>query len=138
MNQTMLDGNWNELKEKLHQRWEQLTDDDLPLIRSDVEQFIGTVQRKTGEAREAISQYLHELSGGVSAAIGSAAGSISNQAHHASDVVQHSAHRATDQVRVGYDEAERFVRDRPGTSLAVCFGAGIALGILVALSLRNR
>ncbi len=138
MDQLMLERDWNEIKGKLRHRWEQLTDDDLPLIRSDLEQFIGTVQRKTGEAREAIAQYLHDLSGGASAAIGSAAGSISHQAHHASDVVQHSAHRAADQVRAGYDEAERFVRDRPGTSLAVCFGAGIALGIFVALSLRNR
>ena len=138
MDQLILEGNWNEIKGKLRQRWGQLTDDDLPQIRGDVEQIIGAVQRKTGEAREAITQYLHNLSGGASAAIGTAAGSISNQAHHASDAVQHSAHLAADQVRAGYDEAERFVRDRPGTSLVVCFGAGIALGILVALSLRTR
>ena len=62
INQQILEGNWNEIKGKLRQKWGQLTDDDFQQIRGDAEQLIGVIQRKTGEAREAIEQYLQEIS----------------------------------------------------------------------------
>ncbi len=68
MNQQILEGDWNEIKGQLRQRWGQLTDDDLPQIRGDAEQIIGAIQRKTGEAREAIAHYLQELSGSAASA----------------------------------------------------------------------
>ncbi len=138
MNQQILEGDWNEIKGQLRQRWGQLTDDDLPQIRGDAEQIIGAIQHKTGEAREEIAHYLQELSGSAASATGTAAKTISDQAQHASETVQQLATQAADQVRSGYHEAERFVRDRPGASLAVCFGAGVITGIVLALSLRSR
>ena len=137
-NQQMLEGEWNEIKGKLRQKWGQLTDDDLPQIRGDAEQIIGIIQRKTGEAREAIEQYLQEISGSAASAIGSAATTVRDYAQHASESVQHTAKQAADQVRAGYNEAERFVRNRPGESLLVCFGVGLITGVVVALSLRSR
>ena len=123
MNQQILEGNWNEIKGKLRQKWGQLTDDDLPQIRGDADQIVGIIQRKTGEAREAIEQYLQEMSGSAASAIGT---------------VRDCAQHAADQVRAGYDGAERFVRDRPGESLLVCFGVGLITGVVIALSLRSR
>ena len=137
MNQQILEGNWNEIKGKLRQKWGQLTDDDLPQIRGEAEQIIGVIQRKTGEAREAIERYLQEVSGSAASATGTAT-RRSDYAQHASETVQHTAKQAADQVRAGYDEAERFVRDRPGESLAVCFGVGVITGVVIALSLRSR
>lgn len=123
MNQQILEGNWNEIKGKLREKWGQLTDDDLPQIRGDAEQLIGAIQRKTGEAREAIQQYLHEISGSAASAVGTAR-----------DYAQH----ASDHVCAGYAKAERFVRDRPVQSLLVGFGVGVIAGVVVALSLRSR
>jgi uncharacterized protein YjbJ (UPF0337 family) len=137
-NQQILEGNWNEIKGKLRQKWGQLSDDDLPQIRGDVEQIIGAIQRKTGEAREAIEGYLQEMAGGSASAIGTAAEAAYGYAQSASETVQHTAKQAADQVRAGYREAERFVRDRPGESLLVCFGVGLITGVVVALSLRSR
>jgi uncharacterized protein YjbJ (UPF0337 family) len=138
MNQQILEGNWNEIKGKLREKWGQLTDDDLPQIRGDAEQIIGVIQRKTGETREAIEQYLKEISGSAASAIGTAAAAMRGYAQHASETVQHTAKQAADQVRAGYDEAERFVRNRPGESLLVCFGVGLITGVVIALSLRSR
>ena len=136
--QQILEGNWNEIKGKLRQKWGQLTDDDLPQIRGDADQIIGVIQRKTGEAREAIERYLQEVSGSAASAIGTAAETVGDYAQHASETVQHTAKQAADQVRAGYNEAERFVRDRPGESLPVCFGVGLITGVVIALSLRSR
>jgi uncharacterized protein YjbJ (UPF0337 family) len=134
----ILEGNWNEIKGKLRQRWKQLTDDDLPQIRGDADQIIGVIQRKTGEAREAIEQYLHEVSGSAGSAIGTAGETLCDYAQQASEAVQHTAKQAAGQVRAGYNEAERFVRDRPGESLLACFGVGLITGVVIALSLRSR
>ena len=138
INQQILEGNWNEIKGKLRQKWGQLTDDDLPQICGEAEQIIGIIQSKTGEAREAIERYLQEVSGSAAVAVGTAAETVRDYAQHASDTVQDTAKQAADQVRAGYHEAERFVRDRPGESLLVCFGAGLITGVVIALSLRSR
>jgi uncharacterized protein YjbJ (UPF0337 family) len=123
MNQQILDGNWNEITGKVREKWGQLTDDDFQQIRGDAEQLVGIIQRKTGEARETIEQYLQEISGSAASAVGTAR-----------DYAQH----ASDQVCAGYAKADRFVRDRPGESLLVCFGVGLITGVMVALSLRSR
>ena len=137
-NQQILEGNWNVIKGKLRQKWGQLTDDDLPQILGDADQIVGIIQRKTGEAREGIEQYLQEVSGSAASAIGTAAATVCNYAQQASESVQHTAKQAADQMRAGYNEAERFVRDRPGESLLVCFGLGLITGVVIALSLRSR
>ena len=81
---------------------------------------------------------LEEVSGNAAAAIGTAAEAVRDYAQHASESVQHTAKQAAGQVRAGYNEAERFVRDRPGESLLVCFGAGVITGVVIAVLLRSR
>ena len=137
-NQQILEDNWNEIKAKLRQKWGQLTDEDLPHIRGDADQIIAIIQRRTGEAREAIDRYLQEASGSAASAISTAAQTVRDGAQHTSEAVQHTAKQAADQVRAGYNEAERFVRDRPGESMLVCFGVGLITGVMMALALRSR
>ena len=81
---------------------------------------------------------LQEMSGSAASAIGTAAETVRDYAQHASETVQHTAKQAADQVLAGYDEAERFVRNRPGESLLVCFGVGLITGVVIALSSRSR
>ena len=136
--QQILEGNWNEIKGKLRQRWGQLTDDDLPQIRGEADQIIGVIQRKTGEAREAIERYLQELSGSAAAAMGTAAETGGDAAQHVSENGRPTAQQAVDQVCAVYDAAKCFVRERPGESLVVCFGVGVLTGVVAALWLRSR
>jgi len=137
-NLQIVEGNWNDIKGKLRQRWGQLTDDDLPQLCGDADQIVGIIQRKTGEGREAIERYLLEISGSAASAMGTAVGTVLDYAQHASETVQHTAQQAADQMRAGYNEAERFVRNRPGESLAACFGAGLITGVVLTLLLRSR
>ena len=137
-NQQILEGNWNEIKGKLRLKWGQLTDDDLPQLRGDADQIVGIIQRKTGEAREAIERYLEQVSGSAAAAIDNAAETAGEYAQHAAETVQQAAKQAADQVRAGYEGAERFVRERPKEALAVCFGVGVITGVVIALLLRSR
>ena len=138
MNQTTLDGNWTEIKGKLREKWGQLTDSDLPQQQGDVEQLVGIIQRKTGEGRESIEKFLQQMSGSAASVMGTAAETVREYAQSASESVQHTAKQAADQVRAGYGEAEKFVRNRPGESLLVCFGLGLITGVVIALSMRSR
>ena len=136
--QQLLEGNWNEIKDQLRQKWGQLTDNDFPQVRGDMDHLVGIIQRKTGEGREAIEAYLQRLSSSTASAIGTAADTVRDGAQHAVEAAQHTAQQAADHIRAGYDGAERFVRNRPGESLAVCFGVGLITGVVLALALRSR
>lgn len=138
MNQQTLNGTWNEIKGKVREKWGQLTDGDLPQRQGDMEQLVGIIQRKTGDGRESIEKFLQQMSGGATSVMGAAAETVRDYAQQASESVQHTAKQAADQIRANYGEAERFVRNRPGESLLVCFGLGLITGVVISLSLRSR
>jgi uncharacterized protein YjbJ (UPF0337 family) len=138
VNQQTVQGNWNEIKGKLRQRWGQLTEDDLPETQGEVEQLVGTIQRKTGEGREAIESYLRQLSSNVSESAGAAAQTMRRFTDQAADRFGQMSQQAADQLRAGYEGAQRVVRDQPGMSLGICFGLGALTGLLLGLSLRTR
>jgi len=137
-NQQMLQGNWNEIKGKLLSKWGALTDDDLQVYRGDIEQLIGAIQRKTGEARESIEHFFDDLSSGGASAINRAAESVRGYAQQAVEAVYETSQQGASSVREHYNEAEDRVRQRPAESLAVCFGVGVITGVVVSLLLRRR
>ncbi len=136
IDQLVLEGNWNEIEGKLRQKWGQLTDDDVLQFRGDAQEMIGIIHRRTGEAREAIEQYLQEVCDRDASALGTAVEAIRDVTQHGAEALQQKARQAADGVRAGYGGAERFVRDRPAESLAVCFGIGVITGVVLAWWLR--
>jgi uncharacterized protein YjbJ (UPF0337 family) len=138
INQQILQGRWNEIKGRLRSHWGQLTDEDLPQFHGEVDKLIGVIQRKTGEGREAIESYLGEVSGAAASAFGQTAENVRRFSNQAAESVQHTAQQAAEQFRVGLDGAERFVRDRPRESLAICFGVGLVTGVVVSMLLSSK
>jgi uncharacterized protein YjbJ (UPF0337 family) len=136
INQQILEGKWNEIKGKLRSRWGQLTDDDLTQFHGQVDQLIGTIQRKTGEGRDAIERYIDDLA--ASPNVNQAAEAVQNTVKQATENVQRTIKQAGEQVQARYGEVEDFVRQRPGESLAVCFGAGVVTGVLLGLILTSK
>ena len=139
INQQTLQGNWNEIKGKLRSKWGALTDDDLKVFNGNVDQLLGTIQRKTGEARESIEQFFEQFNcDGASAAISRAGETVRAYAQQAADSVQETSKQAAASVREGYAEVEDMVRQRPAESLAGCFGVGVITGVVVGLLLRRH
>lgn len=64
-NSQVLAGQWNQVRGQIKKRWGQLTDDDLKLVDGNIDQLVGRIQHKTGEAREAIESFLDELTSRV-------------------------------------------------------------------------
>jgi len=145
VNAQTLQGNWNEIKGKLRTKWGQLTNDELQSFSGNVDQLVGTIQRKTGEARNSIEHYLEELSSNGASAFSQASETAREYAQQAASAVQEGSKKAAESMRQGYDsmrqgyeEAEEMIRQRPGESIAVCFGVGMVVGLLLGLSVRSR
>ena len=56
-------GNWNIAKGKLKQKFAQLTDDDLQFIEGKEDELVGRIQKRTGQAKEAIERTVNECYG---------------------------------------------------------------------------
>ena len=61
VNTQAIQGSWNRLSGQLKEKWGNLTDDDLQIQGGNVDQVVGKIQQKTGETREAIEEYLNNL-----------------------------------------------------------------------------
>jgi uncharacterized protein YjbJ (UPF0337 family) len=149
VNEQTLQGNWNEIKGKLKSKWGQLTNDDVQSFSGSLDQLVGLIQRKTGETRSSVEKYLEELTSNGSSALSQAAETARQYAQSATEkareyagtateTLQQRSRQAADTLRHSYEEAEHLVRDRPAESMAVCFGAGVFVGVLLGMVLRSR
>lgn len=61
MNKHQLQGNWNELKGKVKEKWGEFTNDELDRIDGEVDQLIGALQKRYGynleEARREVEDW---------------------------------------------------------------------------------
>ncbi len=137
INQQTLDGNWNEIKGKLHEKWGQLTNDDFAKAKGNVDQLMGVIQRKTGEGRERVEQFLNELTAEGAGAVSKVAESVRGYAAQAAEGMGDATSRAGDYVRGGYVQTERMIQQRPMESLIAGFGAGIVAGVIIGVMIRK-
>ena len=137
VNQQTLQGNWNEIRGKLRSKWGQLTGDDVQTFNGNVDQLVGLIQRKTGEARSSVEHFLEELTSNGASSIGQATEAVREYATQVATETSKRAAEATESVRKGYQEAEKMIRERPTESAAVCFGTGVLVGVLLGLVIRR-
>jgi uncharacterized protein YjbJ (UPF0337 family) len=138
INQATLQGNWNEIKGQLRKHWGQLSNDDVQTFNGNVDQLVGLIQRKTGEARSQVEDFLDEITSNGSASLSEAAENVREYVHQATDRIQEGSQQAMDTFREGYGQAEDMIRQRPTESVAICFGVGVFVGLLLGASLRGR
>jgi uncharacterized protein YjbJ (UPF0337 family) len=138
VNQQTLEGNWNEIKGKIHEKWGEVTKDELQKARGNVDQLVGVIQRKTGEARASIEEFLDELAGGGAGAVSRVAEKVRSYASQAAGSMEDVGGRARDAVRGGFEHTGRMVQQRPVESMAVGFGAGLITGVVIGLMIRPR
>jgi len=138
VNAQVLQGQWNQIRGELKKRWAQLTDDDLRFNNGNIDQLVGKIQQRTGEAREAIEQFLSEAASQGASAVSQAAGQFGQYARYAGDQVREGYNRISDQFGRGYEYSQDMVRENPGRAIATAFGVGVLLGVVVAMALRSR
>jgi uncharacterized protein YjbJ (UPF0337 family) len=149
VNTQVLQGQWNQVRGQLKKKWGQLTDDDLRLANGNLDQIIGRIQQKTGEAREAIEGFLDELTAHGASVVSQAAETAGQYARQAAVGAREGYERVAEGAREGYNrisgefgrgyEVSRdMIRDNPARSVATAFVVGVLMGVVVGLALRSR
>jgi uncharacterized protein YjbJ (UPF0337 family) len=138
VNTQVLQGQWNQVRGQLKKKWGQLTEDDLKFGNGNLDQLVGRIQNKTGEAREAIESFLDEMTSQGASAVSQAAESAKNYAGYASDQVRDGYNRISDQLGRRYEASQDLIRENPARTVATAFGVGVVLGVVVGLALRSR
>jgi len=54
-------GNWNIAKGELKQKWGSLTDDDLDYQEGREDELLGRIQKRTGESKSRVNEFLESL-----------------------------------------------------------------------------
>lgn len=93
-----LQGQWNQLKGEVKKKWSQLTDDDLRWTDGNVDQLIGRIQDRTGDARDQIEKYLDSLLSKSSSVLSSAVESVGEAASHATNRLRDGYGKLSDQA----------------------------------------
>ncbi|EAP86133.1 MULTISPECIES: CsbD family protein [Croceibacter] len=60
MNQTELEGKWNQVKGDFKQKYGKVTDDDTTFADGKFDEMLGRLQEKTGKAKEELKKEIAE------------------------------------------------------------------------------
>jgi uncharacterized protein YjbJ (UPF0337 family) len=61
MNEDIIKGKWHEVKGKITQKWNKLTDDDVGQIKGSYEELQGLLQKKYGYEKDIAKKNLDEF-----------------------------------------------------------------------------
>lgn len=61
MNDLTIEGNWNQVKGKLKQKYSELTDDDLKFQEGKEDELYGRLQEKLGKSKDEVKQIIASL-----------------------------------------------------------------------------
>ncbi len=134
VNQQVLAHHWDEVRDKLREKWDRLGEDDLPDFSGNIDQLIGKIHQKVGVSRETVEAFLSELTEEGQGMIEK----VRSQATRGATKVADAARQRADSLRHSYEDAEDIVRERPGQALVAAFGIGVVCGLGVALLVRSR
>jgi uncharacterized protein YjbJ (UPF0337 family) len=67
MNSDIWQGNWNQLKGKMREKWGKLTDDDWTTIAGKKDQFLGKLQERYGYSKDQAEHDYNEWERGYNA-----------------------------------------------------------------------
>jgi uncharacterized protein YjbJ (UPF0337 family) len=121
---------WKSVRERIAQRWPQLTKDELNSIDGDSRKLIALIQQRTGDNLSQIEEEIDR---------------VAQQSSGLLERVQRSARQATEEgaqyLQESYtwarDGVSSSVRQAPATSVGIAFVAGTLLGTLVGMSLMR-
>ena len=100
-----LQGQWNRMKGQVKQKWGHLTDDDLQISNGNIDQLVGRIQQKTGDARAQIETFLSELTSRQRSAVAQAAETVGDF-HSARDRLRDTYGNVSGMARERYEQAQ--------------------------------
>jgi uncharacterized protein YjbJ (UPF0337 family) len=137
MNSSTLQGQWEQVRGMLKKKWGQLTDEDLRFANGNIDQLIGRIHQRTGEARDAIEQFLDQATSQGASLVSDTVKAVGDIARDKSKQVRESYNRISDQFGEQFDRSQEWIRERPAHSVATALAVGVLFGVVVGLALRG-
>jgi uncharacterized protein YjbJ (UPF0337 family) len=131
-----LQGSWNGIKGKLKERWGQITDNEWREASGSVDQLVGLIQRKSGEARTQIEGFIDRLVN--PSTMQQATDQAAEYASQAAAAMQDFKDRLNETMHDQLAQAQDMVRRRPTESLLVALGTGLVVGVILGAMSRSR
>lgn len=132
-----IQGQWNQIKGQIRERWGQITDDELQKAQGNTEQLYGLLQTKTGQTRDQIEQFMNSAIANGQSTFRRAADTAREYANTVGEVASEKYQQVEQQVEDGFSEAQNAIRQRPMESLSAAFGAGVIAGVVLSLVMRT-
>lgn len=139
-------GNWKTIVGAVKEKFGQITGDELTGLEGNLDKLIGLVQRKSGQSREWVENFIDDASDATKNAVqqvGEKASQYTQRAtevvrenyEHVTDAAQRGYEQLSDAATKGYDSTVKAVSSRPVESVAIAFGCGLLTGLVVGVSL---
>lgn len=138
INAEQIQGHWDVIRGKLKQRWGQLTDDDLKIVHGNVNELVGAIEKKTGEARANVERFINDMLDDEDSALNRARETAAMYGQQAAHRVREGYEQMSDQFRGGYSRIERQVREHPAQATLATFGLGMITGLVLGLMVRSE
>lgn len=127
-NWTSIQGNWNQYKGQIKEKWGKLTDDDLMRIGGSRDQLIGILQQRYGMAKDRVEEQVEEFTTHASSWFQHARDKVAGMAEPVTDYWRsHSAGEMASDVN-------RLVHRYPIQSTLVGLGVGYLIGRIISPS----
>lgn len=136
--QSQIQGGWTELKGKVKEAWGQLNEDELREFQGNLDQFVGWIQRKTGQSQAEVERCLADLEQRFRPVLQQVTETAREYYDQAVGTSGEAVDRVKGEIQAQHAKAEQLVRRRPMESVAVAFGTGLVAGAVVALILRSK
>jgi uncharacterized protein YjbJ (UPF0337 family) len=137
-NQDVLKGNWKSITGAVKEKWGHITNDDLSRVEGNYDQFVGLLQRKAGQTRDQIENFLSEWGEKSGATINRMSSQAGHMMENANEYMHETYEQVSDTIGRGYENAREVVARRPMESVAVVAGLAVLGGLLVGLSLGGN
>jgi len=130
-------GNWNQVKGKVRERWGQVSDNELDEAKGNVDQLVGLIQRKTGEARNQIEKFFDQLSDDAGGTFAQATEKARDYMNQGAEAMRGASEQVREQASQRIEDAQQLVKRHPAEAVAVAFGTGLIVGVIVGLTCRS-
>ena len=139
MNTTILEGNWDQIKGKLKQRWGKLTNDDISTMHGSYDELQGKLKKAYGykkdEVEHEIENFLESLN--LRDEAESFRESLLRNAHILKERAEQAYYDSAEEIQRLKDrtidlqrDAITYAKKNPGKSLGIAIAAGFLLGYL--------
>jgi len=122
MNWSNVEGNWNEMKGRVKEKWGKLTDDDLTQVGGKHDRLVGVLQQKYGMAKDKVEEQLESFFANSEGWVAEAKGKVNEVYEKGREYIQSTS--PTDMA----GDLRELIGRYPVQSVIVGVGVGFLVG----------